>query len=297
MIEVRDKFIQRTSKFKEYGKLTQSYVQKSFTLFNLLLSVQLESDESETNELPIVSFVNSNTQTELIETQLNIKYLLLSHSMKKSISTHDFSCYELELVEFISRNSKSSENISKLLPSIANLYHVIEQKQAFYPFGVIKAYEILSLIISTSECKTEIKQHTIGDLMEMMALTSDEEGVDDVAEAMWKFISAHLKHCRVHPSHVTIEQIKTIVAHLKLNTQAHKSSGLRQTTAEVFSIVTPYFEQSSDLELLIEISELLLSLLRDDDAYVRNQTSEIVMDLIHSGKCSEKGWILFNSIK
>lgn len=274
----------------QYCQLTQSYVQKSFTIFNLILSVSLLNDA---DELPIVSHEVSNTQKELIETHLNIKYLLLSQSMKKHICTHDFTRYEVEFVRFVARNSKISDSISNLLPSLTHLYYIIEHKRDFYPFGVIKAYEILGLVISADNAfqhNSELRRIPIESLIYVMASTSDEEEVDEVTDSMWQFIAAHLSHCQLHPSHITTEQIRYIISHLRTTTQPYKSSSLRQTATDIFSIISSYFKELSDVELLIEFSELLLSLLRDDDVYVRNRTSDIVMDLVHGNQeCYEKG--------
>lgn len=245
------------------------------------MAVNLENDKDEWQLVPCNVL---NTQTELIETHLNIKYLILCQSMKKPYASHDFTRYELEFVKFLNRNSVNIAIISKLLPSITNLYHIIEHKPEFYPFGVIKAYEILHMIIAANgafERESELKRISIKDLMDIMASTSDEEEVDDVTESMWKYISAHLKHCKMHPSNVSTEQVRNIILHLKVTTQSYKSSSLRQTATDTFSIIAPYFTESSDSELLIEFADLLLTLLRDDDVYVRNRTSEIVMDLMH----------------
>lgn len=274
----------------QYCQLTQSYVQKSFTIFNLIVSVSLLNDA---DKLPMVSHGVSNTQNELIETHLNIKYLLLCQSMKKPICTHDFTLYEVELARFVARNSKISDSISQLLPSLTHLYYIIEHKRDFYPFGVIKAYKILGLVISADDAfqrNSELTRIPIESLMDVMASTSDEEDVDEVIDSMWQFIAAHLSHCQLHSSHITTEQIRYIISHLRTTTQPYKSSSLRQTATDIFSIISPYFKESSDLELLIEFSELLLSLLRDDDVYVRNRTSDIVMDLVHGNQeCYEKG--------
>lgn len=295
LVAVRDRFLQSFAQSNQYGQLTQSYVQKSFTIFNLLMAVNLENDK---DELQLVPCNVSNTQTELIETHLNIKYLILCQSMKKPYDSHDFTRYELEFVNFFTRNSVNIAIISKLLPSITNLYHIIEHKPEFYPFGVIKAYEILHMIIAANgafERESELKRISINDLMDIMASTSNEEEVDDVTESMWKYISAHLNHCQMHPSHISTEQVRNIISHLKVTTQSYKSSSLRQTATDTFSIIAPYFTESSDSELLIEFADLLLTLLRDDDVYVRNRTSKIVIDLMPGrNQCSTETGAIFD---
>lgn len=300
LIEVRNKFIENFAQSNQYGELTQSYIQNSFTIFNLLLSGNVE------NGTPIISSLVLNTQFELIETQLNVKYLLLCQPNQEIIDTNDFSRYEIELIKFFTRNHINTKIISQLLPSTKDLYYIIDHKREFYPFGLIKAYEILSLLIAPADAfvnNPDLKRLSIGELMEIM-ITNGEEGVDDVEEAVWKFITAHLHHCHIHPSQVTEEQIKDIISHLRNSTQSFKTSSLRQTATEVFSIINQYFQQCTNFEVIIDFAELLLSLLRDDDLYVRNRMSEIVMELIQkSEESAEKGnlytvenWLLFSLI-
>lgn len=279
LIEVRDKFVTNFAHSNQYGQLTQSYSQKSFTLFNLLLSANVE------NEASIISTSVLNTQNELIETQLNIKYLLLYRPNQDIIeSSNEFSRYEVEFLTFFqSTKHRNIENILNLLPSIKDLYHIIENKREFYPFRLIKAYEILSLLITPPDAFTQmadLKRLSIVDLIEYMDAI-DGEGVDNVEEAMWKFVAAHLNHHQIQPSHVNIEQIQRIIAHLRKSAQSHRIPSLRQTITEVLAITIRYFAQCTHLAVMIDAAELLLSLLRDDDLCVRNRTAEIVMELAH----------------
>lgn len=297
LIRIRNKFVESFAQSDQYGQLTQSYIQKTFTIFNLLLSSNIALGENSPNELPVVSSSNSITQNELIETLLNVKYLTLCHSTNTTIANYELSHYEIELVSFLVRNQRIGENMIKLLPSIDDLYQIIDHSREFYPFGVIRAYEILSMLITLPDAferNTELKRIGINDLMAVMTAAADEDGVDEVADSMWKFINAHLGHCNVQPSHIATEQIANIISHLRNITSSYKSSSLRQTATETFSIICTYFAHTTNLELLIEFVELLLCLLRDDDVHVRNRTSEIVMELIYSNKVnlqsqSEKG--------
>lgn len=284
MTEIRGNFVGKFAESNQYDKLTQSYIQKTFTLFNLLLSIYLEN-----TQLPVLSHSVFNTQYELIETQLNIKYLLLSKPLPKSFATYDYSHYELELVKFIERNNFNEEKIQKLLLSTTDLYYIINHKREFYPYGVMKAYAILSILISPDDSFNDPKllKLTFDQLLDVMATTRDDEEVDDVTESIWKFITAHLKHYQVNPSQVSSEQMKNIISHLRYSTISFKSSNLRQTVTETFSIIVQYFEKCTNLELIIDIAELLLTLLRDDDVYVRNRISEIVMDLIRKSENQE----------
>lgn len=289
LVEIRDKFIDQFTKCNQYGLLTQSYVQKAFTIFNLLLSINFESESS---QLSTISRVISRTQNELIETQLNIKYLLLCQSHQKTILSYDYSRYETELVKFVAGNESHERTIHNLLPSTKDLYLIMNNRNEFYPFGVIKAYEILSILVGATDAfekDPELIRLTTEQLIEILERASEQEGIDDITEAVWKYLTAHLTHIHFDVSHVTAEQIANIIRHSRNCTQSYKSSGLRQTVTQVFSIIVKYMVTCNDLELLIDFADLLLSLLRDDDVYVRNQTSDIVMDLIHSEQSVQKG--------
>lgn len=231
----------------------------------------------------------ANTQDELIETQLNIKYLLLNRSiLQKLNASHEFSRYEIELARYFERNEIYRANGIKLLPSTQDLYYVIDHPQQFYPFGVIKAYEILSMLITADGAfqgtPSELKKLTINELEGIIQATRHEEDVDEVVEAMWKFVIAHLNHCEINSSSISTEQISNMIVHLRSITCCYRSSDLRRTALEVFAIIIKYFKETHDLTLLIEFAELLLSLLRDDDANVRNRTSEIVIDLVRENE-------------
>lgn len=301
LTEVRNRFVRVSADSNQCGLLTQSYIQKTFSIFNLLISTNLQIDENNPNALPIISSTVLNTQNELLETQLNIQYLLLSQSMEESIASYDFSRYEIELVEFFERNHRISEIILKQLPSINDLYFIIDHPKQFYPFGVIRSYEILSILITPTDAferHDNLKRLTFSELEEIMTAANEEDGVDDVVDCMWKFITAHLSHCQIDSKQITTKQIANIMTHLRNITQCDKSFNLRQTATEVFVTIIRYFKETADLELLTDFAELLLKLLRDDDVYVRNRTSEIVMDLIHGSDKeyqSDKGKVFFAS--
>lgn len=291
LINVRNDFLKTFAESDQYGQLTQSYVQKTFSIFNLLIASNLVNGQSDSNTLPVVSVGISNTQFELIETHLNIKYLLLCEFEKKSVDSSEFSRYEIELMRFLKRNPQTIERVSSLLPSITELYYIIEHPAPFYPFGVIKAYEILSILIAkvdAIESHRALKMLKINEMEHLILATNREEDVDDVADAMWKFIAAHLSLCQIHPSHVTIQQITNIIAHLRNITECYKSADLRQTATHVLAIVSKYFAETSNLETLIDFGELLLKLLRDDDPCVRNQAAEIAMELSQTNESDQQ---------
>lgn len=284
-VDIRNEFVNHFVQSNKYGQLTQSYVQKPFTIFNLLISSTClcDGDENMDNRSQTIPVMVSNTQNELIETQLNIKYLLLNRStLQKLNASHEFSRYEIELVRFFDQNERYRANAIKLLPSIQDLYYIVDHPRQFYPFSVIKAYEILSMLIAIDE--NDLKKLTINELEGVIQATHQEDDVDEVAEAMWKFVIAHLNRCEINTSSISTEQISNLFVNLRSITCSYRSTDLRQTAIEVFAIIIKYFKETQNLTLLIEFAELLLSLLRDNDAHVRNRTSGIVMVLIRENE-------------
>lgn len=286
LVEIRNEFVNHFIQSNQYSQLTQSYVQKPFTVFNLLISsICFGGDENMKKKLQTIPVIVSKTQNEMIETQLNIQYLLLNRSVLKNLNaSHDFSHYEIELVRFIVQNESYCSNAFKLLPSTQELYYIIDHPQQFYPFGVIKAYEILSMLIAFDgafqKTSFNLKKLNINELEKVIEATHQVDDVDEVAGAMWKYVIAHLGHCEIGLSSISTEQISNIIIHLRSITSCYRSSDLRQTAIEVLANIIKYFKETQDLTLLINFAELLLRLLRDDDVHVRNRTSEIVMDLV-----------------
>lgn len=287
-VEIRNEFVDHFVQSNQYGQLTQSYVQKPFTIFNLLISsICFDDDKHVANDLQTVPVLVSNTQNEVIETQLNIQYLLLIGSKLHELSAgHEFSRYEIALVRSLGQNDRHCLNAMNLLPSSRDLYYIIAHPRQFYPFGIIKVYEILSMLIAFDgafkSMSFDFQKLTFDELERVIEATHEEDDVDDVAEAMWKYVIAHLNRCDMSLSSISTEQISNVMTHLRSITCCYRSSDLRSTAIEVLAIIAKYFMEMTDLTLLIECSELLLTLLRDDDVYVRNRTSEIVMDLVRT---------------
>lgn len=280
LVGIRNEFIDYVSQANQYSQLTQSYVQKPFTIFNLFISSVCASRTGENSKLE--SILVSNTQNELIETQLNIQYLLLNPSiLQTTVADREFSRYEIGLVRFLEQNECNRRNVMELLPSIPDLYYVIDHPQECYPFGVIKAYEILSMLIRQNGESSELKKLTIDELEKVInAAAHQGNDVDEVADATWKYVIAQLNRCEIDSATISTEQMANMIEHLRNITCCYRSPDLRQTATEAIATITSYFKRTENLAFLIEFAELLLSLLRDDDAHVRNRTSEIVMDLI-----------------
>lgn len=299
LIEIRNEFVNHFAQSNQYGQLTQSYVQKPFTIFNLLISsICFGGNENMSDDLQTICVMVANTQNELIETQLKIQYLLLNRSIEQKLeASHDFSRYEIELVRFLGQNESYCTNALKLLPSTQALYYIIDHPRQFYPFGVIKAYEILSMLIVFQRPSFDVKKLTINELERVIEAIQQEDGVDEVAEAMWKYVNAHLGHCEIGLSSISTEQISNILVHLRGATSCYRTSDLRQTAVEVLASIIKYFTETQDLAVLIEFADLLLSLLRDDVVHVRNHTAEIVMDLVRTNATQvqfEKGGFRVN---
>lgn len=279
LIIVRNRFLEGLSDASQYNQLTQSYVQKPFTIFNLLLSIILQSTEE---DLPVINVTVRNTPNELLETQLNIWHLMLLQREKKSFASQDFSRHEIEFVDFLGNDSKHQENVSKLLPPVSHLYYIIQNRAHFYPFGFIKAYEILSLLLAPSnafENCSDLKKVTIEQLLKMMLDMNNE--IDETIDPMWKFINAQLLHHRADVLGLNDEQLLTVVASIRSNTQAFRCASLRRTGTETLWISSMHFAKPGvSLEMLKEYVDLLLMLLRDDDICIRNRTSDIIMDLL-----------------
>lgn len=276
MTKVRDSYVQNLNISSQYDQLTQSYVQKPFTIFNLLLSINFEHKE----DLPLIPQIVSNTQSELLETQLNIKHLILQQKIRNSDANQDLARYEIEFVDYLNAKPHLKSKVHDLLPSITDLYYIIDHKNDFYPFGVIKAFEILSIILQSNE-NAKLRQLTIDELLAMMKSTVDGEEIDEVCDSTWKYINAQLKQNHINILNIGSEAIVRIVSYARSMCHSHKLLSLRQTATETISIITKYFTCASiDLDLLIDFVDLLLGLLRDDDLDIRNQVSEIVMKLI-----------------
>lgn len=303
MVNVRNEFINHFGQSKQYGRLTQSYVQKAFTIFNLWISSKCVDKHDESIGSKLQPIMVSNTQNELIETQLNIEYLLLSQSIShKTVTINDFSRYEIGLIRSLDQNENNCKNVMKLLPSIQDLYYIIDHSLEFYPFGMIKAYQILSMQIALSDKSQtsfpaiEIKKLTINELEQLFQAGANQSNdVDEVAESMWKYVIAQLNRCEINSSSITIAQMANMIEHIKNITCCYRSSDLRQTATEGLATIVSYFKNVQDSTLLIEFAALLLSLLRDDDSHVRNRISEVVMSLIREnqdGNSFEKGTFL-----
>lgn len=269
------------SNSSQYNQLTQSYVQKPFTIFNLLLSTCLSKSNEESE---IIDLTVSNTQNELLETQLNIMHLLFLRKTQRPIVRQDYSRYEIEFVDFIRSNEKCIASVVKLLPSINSLNYIVANRKSFYPYGTIKTYEILSMLLKTKEAfeqYVELQKFSLVDLLQMVKNLIESNEIDEIGDPMWKFINAHLLYHRSNTQQFSKEIIALLIKSAQQNAQPYKTCNLRCTATETLSILSEYFASSIvSADHLIQYVDLIFMLLRDDDVNVRNQTAEIVLDLI-----------------
>lgn len=250
----------------------------------MLLSNCLQSTDE---NLPVVTIKILNTHHEVLETQLNVWHLILLRGSDESLDCRDVSRYEIEFSNFVERNEKFEKNLFNLLPSVHYLYTVMENRKQYYPFGTIKAYEILSLLLKSPtafEVNPELRRLSVDELLKSIRQLEDCDEIDEIKSSMWRFINAHLSHHRISFQNFDNERFSLVLTSIKTNTQPYKSTILRRTATETLSLLGSYFTQSNaSIELLIRFAELLLTLLRDGDVSIRNRAAEIVMGLIQKG--------------
>lgn len=230
LIAVRNRFAENISgDGSAFNQLTQSYVQKSFTIFNLFVSTALASLADGENETVKISV--KRTHHELLETQLNVWHLILLKRNRLQINASEYARIELDFATFVSRDDTLSAAVLKLLPSIDQLYYVIANRQiSFHPFATIKAYHILSLTLQTPnafEKLAGLRQMTIAELLPLMSGASNDLETDDVANAIWKFINAHLGSKHIHLDTVGGDVMKQVLTHVRHISQSEKSNELR----------------------------------------------------------------------
>lgn len=229
LVAVRNRFAENISgDGSAFNQLTQSYVQKSFTIFNLFVSTALASADGENKT---VKLSVQRTHHELLETQLNVWHLILLKRNRLQINTSEYARIELDFATFVSRDDTLSVAVLKLLPSIDQLYYVIANRQiSFHPFATIKAYHILSLSLRTPnafETLAGLRQPTIAELLPLMSEASNDLETDDVANAIWKFINAHLGIKHTHLDTVDGDVMKQILTRVRHISQSDKSNELR----------------------------------------------------------------------
>lgn len=250
----------------------------------MLLSICLESTEE---NLPVLNVQVSNTHHEVLETQLNIWHLMLLRGSEDSSDSRDVYHYEIEFTNFVGSNEKLEKVVFNLLPAVHYLYTIMENRKQFYPFGTIKAYEILSLLLKSPaafEQNSELRRLSVDELLQIIRQLEDCDEIDEIKNPMWRFINAHLSYHQISCENFDTEKLSFVLSSIKTNTQSYKSTIMRRAATETLSLLGSYFTKSNDsIEFLIRYAELLLTLLRDADVCIRNRAAEIVMNLIQKG--------------
>lgn len=75
--------------------------------------------------------------------------------------------------DFFNQNYANRSKAMKMLSSIRDLYHIIDRPRDFYPFDVIKAHEMLSLLTAMDGKFQEksIKKLTVNQFEEVIQAT------------------------------------------------------------------------------------------------------------------------------
>lgn len=284
-----------------YQELIRPYVQKSFTIFNILLSANI-SDE----HMPvIITQPITTTNYELLETQLNIKLLIWRRKANMDPRSSDIGSCELELINYLVKNRKL-DYIEEFLPTTKDLFKILDHKNSFCPFTLVKAYDVLSIILHLSiqsELCSDMRKMTITQLIELMKST-DVDTVDELSESVWKYLNAQLHYVNVDG--LKDGDIKNITRYIRANCHPKRLSGLRLQAAETIYILISkrlefFQDRLENIDHLIDICDLLLGLLRDDDAHIRNYSAQTIMQLIDrpdsmESRCKNGKNVFFNCI-
>lgn len=230
LIAVRNRFVENIiGDGSAFNQLTQSYVQKSVTIFNLFVSTTLPTVDD--NNHALVKLPVKRTHHELLETQLNVWHLILLKRSGLEVNSNEYARIELDFAEFVCRDGVRCAAVFALLPSIDQLYFVIANRQSsFHPFATVKAFHILSILLfapNAFESLTGLRRTTIDELLSLMRDASSDIEIDDVANAIWRFINGHLASDYMNLGAGDGDVMKQILTHVGHITQSYKSNELR----------------------------------------------------------------------
>lgn len=281
LLKLRDSYWRNMAKPDSYQNLTRPYAQKSFTIYSLLLSAKFGHGNT---LLPVVPSSTLNSNHEMLQCQLNIALLIWRKKAKITVHDLDVSLHEIEFVEYLQRSGKL-DSIDCVLPSLDELYYIVEHKEMLYPFGYINAYEILSIILqqpAPNQQYVDTRIVSIAQLMDLMESTIANNDIDEVSTSTWKYLNAQLRQKQFNINAMDKVDILNMVENCRIMCHSDRSSKLRQTATETISVIliNHINELTSDLDLLTNVCGLLLGLLRDDDVVIRNRSSEIIMHLV-----------------
>lgn len=202
-----------------YNRLTQSYLRKPFALFELLLHHILPQTDA------ITSVATDLKTYEHIETATNVLLLLFCHKNHIEFDKQDFSPLEIDFVAFLCRDGRQLANLYAHLPTVDELYTIAGNRDVFYPFGTIKAYTALSILIDSDS--HAIKQLNLEQVLTLMKSVSTDREIDDVANATWKYLNSILLRSHIDLRSANECHLEEIVSHLSHVSQTYKSAELR----------------------------------------------------------------------
>lgn len=231
-------------------------------------------------DVAIASVATSLDTYEQVETASNVLLLLLCRKHGIEFDKHDFAPLEIDFVSYLTNDAHHLDRIFERLPNVDTLYAVAENRNTFYPFGTIKAYTALSILINSQS--DLIGQFQLEQVIALAQSASNDREIDDVANATWKFVHSLLASGRVDVLVASESQLWEIMQCLHHLSQTYKSAELRFTAANIISIISrPILKAPQNPKLLINFSELVLILLRDDCVAVRNRISDFVFELVN----------------
>lgn len=226
LYHTRDQIHEKLVHPNQYNGLTQSYVQKTFTVFSLILSSGCRQFNVNRN-IPFVHNTVVHTHNELLETQLNVWHLIMLKLNHLEYSIQDFTKIEIDLVDYLHTNLNGEyEHVYKLLPSTCDLYYIINNRNLFYPFGTIKAFHILSILLKTYPLN-EFKKATLDELLQLMDSASNDMEIDEVCVAIWKYTNEQLNRECVNVQKIDSEKMENILTHIRHISLPYKSCELR----------------------------------------------------------------------
>lgn len=199
------------------------YVKKSYNLLKLLLSEILTDSPPPT--------INTSTY-ENIEVPLNILLLTLHQKYGVQFENQDFSSQEIDVASFIVKNAAASNKIfDKRLLNMDQLHFIAENRHQFYPFGTIKSYTALSILLSQSNAgqtpNAYGKYGSFDELLSLMKSISVDTEIDDVSNAAWEFINSILASGELNLEHIGNDRWLAVLSCLQHITLTYKSAELR----------------------------------------------------------------------
>lgn len=208
------KYLTNINDGSTFNRLTESYIRKAFTIFELILS---QSKEYSTTEI----------QRETIITQLNILHLILLKSNDLPLPKQEFIKIEIDFADFVIRYD-DVERVLKSLPKFIDLKTSQYLRNELHPFGTIKAFEIMSIMLKTPDTfhiRNELQHFTSIELLALMNEAADDDEIDEIAVAKWKFVNSVLIHFDV--GKFTKDEMKEILRNLRQISSPCKRSDLR----------------------------------------------------------------------